>query len=341
MTGPASPTRATLRDVAELAGVHPATASRALTGARPVRPEILEAVRAAAESLRYTANPIGRALARGGTATIGVLVPDIGNPFFPGLIRAIEAATAEQDIALLIADADNNPSTEASRVEALLRRHVDGLIISPVDALDSRETMARVASHIPTVQVDRMVDVATDKVVVDQDAVIGLLVDHLRGLGRRRLAYVDAVERISPIEQRRAAYLARLHDDPGARRRVVRAEMSVEAGRVAGARLLARRGAHPDAVICADDLIAVGVLQAVLDHGLRVPEDIAVAGIDDTTLAEVVRPTLTTIAQPTAELSRQALALLLARQAEPERPPQHVALPPGLVVRQSTGPAPR
>ncbi len=128
------PARPTLRDVAKLAGVHPATASRALSGARRVNPELARAVQQAAHSLNYSVNPIGRALKQRATGTVGMVVPDIENPFFPAMVRAIEGVLATEDLGLFLCDANNSARVEAARVDALLRRQVDGLIISPVHA---------------------------------------------------------------------------------------------------------------------------------------------------------------------------------------------------------------
>jgi LacI family transcriptional regulator len=257
------PERPTLKDVARLAGVHPATASRALSGARTVSPEHARAVQRAARSLNYHVNPIGRALKRRATSTIGMIVPDIENPFFPAMVRNVERALDREGFGLLLCDADNSVEVEAQRMDALLRRQVDSLIISSVHAQDSRKAVLRAAAEVPVVQVDRIVDASTDAVEVDQHGAIEAVIDHLRSTGRRRFAFVTSGEPISPIRGRLDAYRDILAADRAAQRRIYVGDLTLAWGTEAATRMLAGPDPVPDAVICANDLIAVGVMQTL------------------------------------------------------------------------------
>jgi LacI family transcriptional regulator len=328
----------TMKDVAALAGVHPATASRVLSGARTVSPELARAVQRAARKLNYRVNPIGRALKQGASGTVGMLVPDIENPFFPALMRAVEGALARDGRSLFLCDANNSVEVEAGRLDELLRRQVDGLIISSVHSTHSGDAIRRAAAWVPVVQVDRVVDAPTDAVGVDQAGMIRAVVDHLRSVGRTRFAFITSGEAISPVTERLAGYRQVLADDPAALARVQVGDLTLEWGARAAAALLAGDGPLPDALVCANDLIAIGAMQTLRRAGVRVPEEVAVAGIDDTPFARVAEPALTTVRQPVGEIGDEAVRMLLTRRREPQLAPRRLVLAGQLVVRQSTPP---
>lgn len=330
-----NPALPTLRDVARLAGVHPATASRALSGARPVKPELALAVQRAADSLNYSVNPIGRALKQRATGTVGMVVPDIANPFFPAMVRAIEGALATEGLGLFLCDANDSARVEAARVEALLRRQVDGLIISPVHSELSRPAILAASRRVPVIQVDRVIDVPTDVVAVDQAKIITMIVEHLRSTGRARLAFVTSGESISPMAERLAAYQRAVGDAEGAHRVYAR-DLSVDWGTKAAAAMLADRDSLPDGVVCANDLIAIGVMRALRAAGIQIPRDVAVAGVDDTPLAQVTEPALTSVRQPVGQLGEEVVRMLLIRRRAPADSPRRLILSPELVVRGST-----
>jgi LacI family transcriptional regulator len=329
----------TMKDVAALAGVHPATASRALSGARTVSPELVRAVQRAARKLNYRVNPIGRALKQGATGTVGVVVPEIENPFFPALVRAVEGAAHREGLGLFLCDADNSAQIEAERVDELLRRQVDGLIISPVHALRSAEAVRAAAERVPVVQVDRMVDAPTDMVGVNQHGMIEAVVDHLRSAGRVRFAFITSGEANSPVTERLAGYRRVFAEDPGALDRIQVGDLTLEWGAKAAGALLAGSEPLPDALVCANDLIAIGAMQTLRRAGVRVPEDVAIAGIDDTPFARVAEPLLTTVAQPVGQIGDEAVRMLLTRRREPHLAPRRLVLTGRLVPRDST-PAP-
>lgn len=315
--------------------MHPATASRALSGARPVKPELVLAVQRAADSLNYSVNPIGRALKQRATGTVGMVVPDIENPFFPAMVRAIEGALATEDLGLFLCDANDSARVEAARVEALLRRQVDALIISPVHSELSRPAILAASRRVPVIQVDRVIDVPTDVVAVDQAKIITMIVEHLRSTGRVRLAFVTSAESISPMAERLAAYQRAVADAEGADRVYAR-DLSVDWGTRAATAMLADRDSLPDGVVCANDLIAVGVMRALRAAGIQIPRDVAVAGVDDTPLARVTEPALTSVRQPVGQLGNEVVRMLLLRRRAPADSPRRLILSPELMVRGST-----
>jgi LacI family transcriptional regulator len=331
-----SSNRPTLKDVARLAGVHPATASRALSGTRGVSPEHLRAVQNAARRLDYHVNPIGRALKQRATGTVGMLVPDIENPFFPALVRGVERALDREGLGLVLCDADNSVPVEAQRLDALVHRQVDSLIISSVHAERSLPAIRRAAARVPAVQVDRIADVPTDTVEVDQRYAIEALVAHVRAAGARRLVFVTSGNPISPVRRRLAAFRAL----PGAMPVIEVDTLTVEAGRAAGTRLVAAGEPYPDAVICVNDPIAIGVLDTLRRAGIEVPGRVAVTGVDDTAYSTIAEPSLTTIHQPVKQMGDEVVRMIVTRRAAPDLAPRRMVLTPHLVVRDSA-PGPR
>lgn len=337
-SGSAGRRAVTLRDVARRAGVHPSTASRALSGSRTVRPELVRAVRQAARELDYQVNHIGRALRRQSSGTIGVVVPDIDNPFFPEMVQAVDRALHRRECGLLLCDANNDPEVEADRLRVLLQRQVDGVIISPVHRERSAEAIRQAAREVVVIQADRNTDVPTDIVAVDQAQAVNLLIDHVTSLGRRRIAFVTSDDSVSTAADRLAAYRARMAGDRGALGRVYVGDLSLRWGGEAARRIMAGATPLPDALICANDLIAVGAMQRLRGAGLRIPGDIAVTGIDDTPFSRFCEPALTTIRQPVDQIGDEAVAMLFSRRRDPARAPRRLTLSPELIVRRSTGP---
>lgn len=334
----------TLRDVAERAGVHPSTASRILSGSRRGDPDVARRVSQAAAALGYRTNRIARALRQQSSSTVGMAVPDLENPFFPALVKSVESALNAEGYALVLCDAQDNPAVERQRIDTLLERQVDGLILCPVHLTGSLPAVRQAAAQVPVVQVDRRVPAPTDFVGVDQASVIGLAVDHLESLGRRRLAFLTAAEENSPIAERGVAYRRRKADDPDALDAIRVGALTLEWGLRAVDEMLASPTPLPDGLICANDLIALGAMQRLRRAGVRVPEDVAVTGVDDTPFGRVSEPELTTVRQPVEQVGEEAVAMLLARlgdarRADRQRATHNLVLSPSLLVRRSTVPA--
>jgi LacI family transcriptional regulator len=303
----------TIEDVALAAGVSTASVSRALSGSRPVRPETRQRVMAAANELNYRINPLASALRSKVTRTVGMIVPDIVTPFFPAVVKAVEDALHQSGLGLFLCDANESPALEARRLDSLLARSVDGIIISPVDAVKSRAAVAAAARRTPLVQVDRHVNVSTDIVSVDHRRGIQLVLDHLVAQGCSSFAFVTTGGHPSVANERLEAYVHYV-------RRADRASADP----------------LPHAVVCANDLIAVGVLQAFRAGGIRVPQDVAVTGYDDSTFASVVEPHLTSVRQPLGPLGQEAVRFITSAIESPGLPPRELRLLPELVVRDSS-----
>lgn len=325
--------RATVHDVARLAGLSASSVSRALTGARPVSPDVAERAWRAAEQLGYRPDAVARSLRTQATGTLGLVVADITNPFFPLLVHAVETECRAAGLSLLLADAQNDAEVERASVELLLDKRIDALLISPSHRFLSQTTIASASKVVSVVQLDRVADESIGFVRVDQESGVRLIVDHLKERGRRHLGFIGSDVSVSTSWERQVAFTQAASDfDSLATVRVLAGDFTVEWGREAALKMLSI-WPDVDGIICANDLIALGARQALLAKGVRVPEDVAIAGFDDTIIASAGQ--LTSVRQPLAELARRGVSICLAT-AEDAQDSQHVTLSPELVIRGST-----
>ncbi len=333
----------TLRDVAEAAGVHPATASRALNPATRglVNPDTARRVMKVAESLGYRPNPIARGLKTSKSTSIGLVIPDLTNPLFPPIVRGIEEVLDAAGYSGLVVNTDNDPVRERTQVESLRSRQVEGLIVA-TGLLDHPLLVELHREGVPMVMVNRRptgMDVST--ITADDAAGVQLAVEHLAELGHRRIAHLAGPETTSTGVNRARAFRAAvrdlgLDDDPALLRWC--SHWTEEAG-AAAVRELLDNDTDFTAVLGGNDLIALGCYDVFAERDLRCPDDISVVGFNDMPFLDKLRPPLTSIAVPHHQIGVEAARLLLDTVAEPGRPPRSVLLPVSLSVRGSTGPA--
>ncbi|RKE18103.1 LacI family DNA-binding transcriptional regulator [Streptomyces sp. TLI_171] len=321
-----------LLDVAAAAGVSRATASRVLAGTpRNVDPALARRVEEAARRLGYRTNHSARALRTGTTGTVGVVVPTLANPYFVQLADAIAQQVRADGGQLVVSDAANSAAIEAEQIETLLGGRVDGLVVVPVSAAASGPAVRAAARRAPVVLFDRWATGAgTVAVTLDNAAAMHLLLDHLDGLGRRRIALVAADQASSSGAERLAAFTAAR--GPAATT-VLLPSFTTDAGRTAGRRIAEQRS-EVDAVVCGADVLAVGLVSTLQRSAVSVPGEIAVTGFDDTEILELLDPPITSIRHPLAEMAERALTLLQAPAAERTERVERFA--PQLVVRAST-----
>lgn len=332
----AASARVTIRDVARHAGVSQPTASLVL-GNHPrarVAPATRERVLAAAAALGYRPNVVAQSLARGRSYALGVIVPDLGNPFFADVVAGAGRVAAEAGYALLLCGEGERPA--AAHLATLLSRQIDGVI---VDALNAAELDEAALAGVNVVLVDEPSE-RWPGVASDAPGAGRMAAEHLLGLGHRRLAFIGPAADVHAFRMRERGFVRRLRDAhvelPSALLR--RAPATVAGGREAMRALLAERP-RPTAVFCANDLIAIGALKACAAAGVRVPAELSLVGCDDIEMARLVTPELTTVTVPARELGARAARLLVRQLAgESTRPP--AALPVRLVARGTTGPAP-
>jgi LacI family transcriptional regulator len=334
--------RVTIQDVARAARVHASTVSRALsTRARPlVTPAVADRVRAAADRLGYVPDPVAAGLRTRRTATVGVLIPDLANPVFPPILRGIEAALGDAGYTAIIANTDNDPDRAAQALERLAARRVDGMILATATHADPLVARCR-RLGLPVVLVNRGGDADGVSAVINDDTRgIRLAVEHLVGLGHRRIAHVAGPGGLSTGAARRAGFLAamRAHDLAASEDYVAEAaSYSIAAGVPAATSLLDR---HSDltAIVAANDLLALGCYDELGRRGLACPRDVSVTGYNDMPFADRFAPPLTTVRIAHRVMGVEAARVLLAEIASPRGRRQQIRLEPALVVRGSTAP---
>ncbi len=333
---------ASIKDVASHAGVAVGTVSNVLNYPDRVSPRTKERVQRAIDELGFVRNDAARQLRAGQSRTIGLIVLDVGNPFFTAVARAAEDAAARQGSAVLLGDSGHNAGRESNYIDLFQEQRVQGLLISPVGDVTERLDQLR-ERGVHTVLVGRLADESKySSVSVDDDAGGYLAARHLLDTGRRRLAFVGGPASIRQIADRLQGAERAVKEEPDATLEVLDSEgQTVLAGRSMGNRLVDRgRAELPDGIFCANDLLALGVMQSLaMTHQLRIPEDIALIGYDDIDFAVSAVVPLSSIRQPTEELGRTAVELLV-EEAESDHPKHRaVIFTPELVVRQSTGAA--
>ncbi len=335
MAGPA-----TLRDVARLAGVHPGTVSRALNPQTRglVNERTARRVLEAAEELGYRPNPIARGLRTNRSNTIGVLVPDLMNPLFAAVVRGIEDGLREGGYTPLIANTDNDSDRERVAYEAMSARQVDGFIAAT--ARRDHWLLAEQADpDAKVVLVNRRVDSdALPAVTGDDHEGIRLAVEHLAGLGHRRIAHLSGSQVLYTGWSRHRGFvdaMAGLGLELDPELVVFSAAFTEREGaRCCGELLLRRRDFT--AIVAGNDLLALGCYDALEQAGLRCPEDISVVGYNDMPFADRFTPPLTTVRVPHYELGATAAGLMLEQLRAADVPPRQLLLEPELVVRGST-----
>jgi len=333
--------RPTIRDVASRAGVHPATASRALNPDLPGRITETTAgkVREAARELGYLPDPTARSLRTRRSGFVGVVIPDLTNPVLAPIVRGVEETLWEAGLACLLADTDNNGDREAAVIAELQARRSEGLIVATATRT-SATVRTLVDGPVPTVLVTRDIDDRSLPFVAADDASgVHAVVGHLVGLGHQRIAHLTGPTELSTTFTRNAAFCAAVADLlPSAGEPVVRhgAGFTIEVGRQLARELLRERD-DISAIVAGNDMIAIGCLEALSDAGLQCPEDVSVAGHNDMPLVGKLQPPLTTVAFPQHALGVRAAQVVLGLLAGESASAARHLLPTKLVVRDSTG----
>lgn len=325
----------TIRDVARKARVSIATVSRALNNTGTVRPEICERVRDAARKLRYTPHGGARSLIVGRTHTVGLLLPDLHGEYFSELIRGVDKAARRRGLHLLVSSSHGSSSEAASAVRSLNGR-IDGLL-AMVPGEDAGILREAVPHALPTVLLNtRTAEYPT--FLVDDFGGARAMVRHLLDRGYRRIAHIRGAEENFQAQERVRGYRAALRGSDAAAPVVFEGDFTEESGYRAG-RTLAAQTERPEAVFAGNDMMAVGCLVALREAGLRVPQDIALAGFDDIPLARFLSPPLTTARADIATLGLRALERLAGLIDAPGSTGDHVTerLPVSIVVRASCG----
>ncbi len=332
--------RTTIIDVAAEAGVHPSTVSRVLTGhpGSTIRPATRQRIIAATVRLGYRPSALARSLRLQRTLTLGMLVPDITNPFFSSIIKGAEDAARQRGYNLILCNSEDERNREAMYLRVLRDRRVDGLLIASSQMAD--DTIAELREEaFPFVLLNRATESAEDlAVVVDNFAAARGVVAYLAALGHRRVGHIAGPQNTTTGVDRRDGFrdgvLAfGLADEPELM--VEATAFSEEAGRRALQAMFAGP-ARPTAIFAANDLIAVGMLQELRQIGARVPADLSIVGFNDIPLAGLLEPALTTVRVPQLDMGLVGANLLIDRLEDRPISQVRLTLPTELVVRASS-----
>jgi LacI family transcriptional regulator len=329
-----------LRDVATLAGVHPATASRALNPETRllVSEETASRVLAAAAELGYRPNAVARSLRTRRSHTVGVLIPDLNNPLFPPIVRGLEDRLDAYGYVALIGNTDGDDARERKVFEQMRARHVDGYVLATAH-LRNPQLAEAVQAGMPVVLVNRIAeDYSLPAVTVDNERGVKMAISHLLSLGHRKIACVAGPQDVSTGLARYRAFQAAMAgaglEVPPGRVAFARA-FSIEEGRRCTAEILAA-GDGFTAVAAGNDMLAVGCYNALDRAGLGCPSDVSVVGFNDMPFIDMLRPPLTTVAFSHYQVGTEAAQLLLDRLNGDNGAVKVLYLEPELIVRSST-----
>lgn len=335
MSRPTKKKRVTLHDVADKAGVSIATVSYVLNDQGSVSDDVRKAVRRTAKQLGYRQNRAARAMKMGRSSILGLVVPNIENPFFATVVQSVLAESQKKGYQVFLVDTEGSHESESKAMQGLVAQGVDGVIVFPIDDSELRATSE---FPVPIVVLDRD---TPDLDLVQAEYFEGgrMLADHLMSLGHKKFGVLEGPRIVSSVRARTRGFAESLADDcefiwqeehPFTMTLTDSAKSQLDKGGIT-------------ALVCGNDLIAMGALAHLRNTGVTVPDDISIVGFDDISFASVVTPGLTTVHMPIAAMGREAVNLLIRRLESNEEPEtrSRVVLDVELVVRQSTAPPDR
>ena len=325
--------KVSIKDVAKLSGVSISTVSRVLTGSAPVSKELTEKVIKAVQELGYSPSSIARSLRNGATKTIGFILPDITNPFFAHIVRGAEDYLRKHGYTLIFGSSDQDKNEENHLLDVLLSKHIDGLLFT--GSGDSNPKLLRkIEQGLKVVFLDRIIrGVNSSYVIVDNKKGINLLLDHLIENGHESFLFVNGDKNTFSAKQRHVAFMERMKSGKYKHEHYFTG-FSYRAGYNFASQF--DDILEFDAILCGNDLIAFGVIDALEEKGIHVPEQISVTGFDDIPFSKHYKPALTTVRQPMYEMGQKASELLLLMIKEQLSTAEGIILNPELVVREST-----
>jgi DNA-binding LacI/PurR family transcriptional regulator len=329
----------TVKDVAQLAGVSTATVSRVLSDIGGVRSELARRVRGAARKLGYQPNSAARNLRVRSTRALGMVFPDIENPFYASVIAGAEEVLQNAGYSLLLANYGEDPAREHTQLTSLRAERVAGILFA-ASCKPSVDYQSVLDAGIALVAVSRIPDgLNVDFVTVSNQEGARHAIEHLLRLGHRRIAFIDGAVSLSTTRERRAGYEQALRNAglPVPQELIMYADFFHQAGGYEAVSKLLNTPKKPTAILVVSNNMALGVLQALQEREIDVPRDVAVVGFGDTPSAALLRPPLTVIAQPAREIGAAGARLLLERLQHPDRPRRSIVLDTQLIVRESCG----
>ncbi len=333
-----------IRAVAALAKVSIATVSRTINGSPLVSDRLSKRVWQAIKQLNYFPNTHARTLVSGRSRLLGIIVENITNPFFPELIQSFEEIAVKHGYEILVSSSNSDPAILTTCVRRMLERKVDGVAVMTFGEEESVLDQL-VHRNVPIVLAEfKLDDPKASTILLDYSTGIRAAVDHLVGLGHRNIAFLAGPHSLHSAVTRENDFRASMRGAglPLQKKWVIECDHTLKGG-VAGFTQLQKLAARPTAIVCSNDMIAIGVLRAAYMEGLRVPQDLSVIGLDDIDFAEFTLPPLTSIRLSRADLARAAFEALRAQAENPANPklPHEFLVSTSLVVRGSTAAPPR
>jgi len=330
----------TMKHIAAEAGVSLGTVSHVMSGNMRVRAKLRQRVMTAVRNLGYQPSLLARDLRRNKSSIIGMVIPDITNPFFPAVVRGVEDIAYQNSFRLILCNTDDDSGKEKSYLQELHSYHVAGVVLIPtvnshvVDLADFR------ASNEPMICLDRCpTDWKDDSVTVDNAQGAFAATAHLTKLGHKTIALITGSQLLDTAAARVEGFRAAIR-----KAKLEVAPEYIQEGRfdrLSGyekTRILLQQRPRPTAIVCSNDLVAIGVLSGLKEAGLRCPEDVSVIGFDDIEICELTDPPLTTVFQPGYQMGAKGATLLIKRIRGDAEPPVRIVLPTELKVRRSVAP---
>jgi len=332
--------KVSVRDVAKKAGVSPMTVSRVINKADGVRPATRRHVEATIAEMGYLASRSSKGARVQRTGTIGLIIPDVANPFFALVLRAAEMAARRENYRLLVCNTEGDAALERDYIEDLMAHQVEGLILAPVSDRSQTALIPLMQQNYPLVLLDRLVDgIECDLVQGDSYGGARKLIHHLIGVGHRRIAIILGAGDVSTTRERYAGYIAALQEARLPVDRDLIAETTVD--RLGGYRAMQQLmflNERPSAVFAVNNMTAMGGMQALREQGLSVPDDIALVCFDDVEHLAILAPFMTVADQPAETFGAMAAQMVIERIAgRAGDKPRIVRLPASLIVRTSCG----
>ncbi len=327
-----------LKEVAKLAGVSVATVSRVINNSAKVSPETVKIVNKAIKKLDFKPSRVAQRLRvkDGRKKLIGLIVPDIQNPFYVDVVRGVEDMSYENGFAIYMCNFAQDESKERLYLDLMQSESVDGLILAPVNEKDDR-VIKLVNSGLPIVCVDRSLsDVEVDSVVVNNEEGAFAAVNHLASLGYKRIAYLGGLPGIPTTRQRMNGYISALKKNgiKVDKKFILTGDSKHISGKKMASELLDLEQ-PPEALFTGNNLITLGALEVIHSRGLKIPDDVAIIGFDDMPWSISLNPPLTAVSQPGYEIGRRAADILFQRIEEPDRENVQLVLNTKLVIRES------
>ncbi|UWZ84568.1 LacI family DNA-binding transcriptional regulator [Occallatibacter riparius] len=330
-----------MREIAKLAGVSSATVSRVINGSELVTEETASRIRKIIADVNFVPNTSAIHLKHGKSQIYGIIIPDLTNPFFTELVKMFEELLVENEQELLVANTDFASTRLQRSLRRMLLRRVDGVAILTSEH-EAAALESLVQNRIPVVTTDHYKSACgISDIIIDFPGGIAQMVAHLKKLGHRKLGFIGGTEGLETSRVRRESFMDAIVNQGLTSRSewMVTGNYRIDGGSVAMKGILSQKE-KPTAIITANDLTAIGAMRAAYDKGLRIPDDISIAGCDDIEMSDIVYPPLTTLRISRREYAGMLFEALRETAKDLSKPGPQFRLPMSLVVRRSTGKAP-